>query len=438
MPHLILNSTPVELPATDTNLLDWLRDRGLVATKPGCRTGDCGACQVLVGDAPAGEAVGYRVLNSCLLSTGLVADCHVVTLEGLAADANPVQRALVEGRAIQCGYCTPGLVVALTGGLLAGVPPLAAVEGNLCRCTGYADIRRAADTIEQIFPTLARTLAEAAELGLVSRPVAQAGQDLPQLPAEDASDLAAVRFVAGNTDAALHQVGAGDPRRPLRLRYLPGLRGITEDADTISIGAAVTIAELAVNPLVRRAWPGLVDALELFGSPAIRNAATVGGNLANASSVADLAVLLLALDANVHLDGPEGRRVLPLTQFHLDYKRTALRPHELIVAVSVPANRDGTARLHFEKVARRAHDDIATVCSALLAAATTTRLSAGGVGPVPLLLSEPTDLAALPGQISPIDDVRGTADYRTRLLQHQVLAHLAALDADFDPLRRLP
>ena len=136
MPHLILNSTPVELPATDTNLLDWLRDRGLVAAKPGCRAGDCGACQVLVGDAPAGEAVGYRVLNSCLLSTGLVADCHVVTLEGLAAEANPVQRALVEGRAIQCGYCTPGLVVALTGGLLAGVPPLAAVEGNLCRCTG--------------------------------------------------------------------------------------------------------------------------------------------------------------------------------------------------------------------------------------------------------------------------------------------------------------
>lgn len=103
----------------------------------------------------------------------------------------------------------------------------------------------------------------------------------------------------------------------------------------------------------------------------------------------------------------------------------------------MPANRDGTARLHFEKVARRAHDDIATVCSAMLVAATTTRLSAGRVGPVPLLLSEPTDLAALPGQISPIDDVRGTAD-RTRLLQHQVLAHLAALDADFDPLRRLP
>lgn len=199
------------------------------------------------------------------------------------------------------------------------------------------------------------------------------------------------------------------------------------------------IAELAVNPLVRRAWPGLVDALELFGSPAIRNAATVGGNLANASSVADLAVLLLALDANVHLDGPEGRRVLPLTQFHLDYKRTALRPHELIVAVNVPANRDGTARLHFEKVARRAHDDIATVCSAMLVAATTTRLSAGGVGPVPLLLSEPnSDLAALPGRSARSMTCAAQPTTAPACYSAQVLAHLAALDADFDPLRRLP
>ena len=126
MPHVVLNDAAAELPSGGILLLGWLRDRGLVAAKPGCLGGDCGACQVLLGERePGASEPTYRAVNSCLLTTDLVAGCHVVTVEGLdAAAPTPVQRALVATGAIQCGYCTPGLVVALTAGLLAGTPPL--------------------------------------------------------------------------------------------------------------------------------------------------------------------------------------------------------------------------------------------------------------------------------------------------------------------------
>lgn len=154
MAHVILNAEGVELPAEDANLLDWLRERGLTSAKPGCRGGDCGACQVLLGEVDtATSRPGYRNANSCLLTTDLVADSHVITVEGLNTDRlTPVQQSLVDAGAIQCGYCTPGMVVALTGALIAGEPPDAAVAGNLCRCTGYAAVRRA-----NVSPTAAST-----------------------------------------------------------------------------------------------------------------------------------------------------------------------------------------------------------------------------------------------------------------------------------------
>lgn len=470
MPHAILNGEDVELPAVGM-LLDWLRDRGLTGAKPGCRGGDCGACQVLLGEVdPDTSLPRYRTVNSCLIGLDQVADHHVITVEGLTpaagapsapsgAPLSPVQRALAEAGAIQCGYCTPGLVVALTGALLAGEQLETGAAGNLCRCTGYAGIRRTIGALAD--PTDgALTLHQAADHGLLPRVVAEAGDRMraPLLASPlRASPVAGARPVGGGTDLGVGHAYEADPGPRLYVRRVPGLRTIMAEEDSIVVGAAVTVAELQESPILASSWPEVAGFLELFGSPAIRHVATVGGNLANASPVADLAVVLLALGADLALEGSAGSRELPLASFFLDYRRTALAPGDLISAVRIPGNADRTARLHAEKVSRRTHDDIATVTSAIVATGGAAdrigdiRLAAGGVSPVPLLL--PATARALSGryltddlrdaldlideEIAPIDDVRGTARYKARLLRHIVLAHLAALHPRLDPGRYL-
>lgn len=287
MGEVILNADAVELPDEDLPLLEWLRYRGLIAAKPVCLGGDCGACQVLVGGVEHGSSeVRYRAMNSCLLTTGLVEGRQIVTVEGLNGDnLTPVQQALVDAGAIQCGYCTPGFVIALTGALLNRVPPLGAASGNLCRCTGYGGLLRAVDRLDARFPDGLGTYA---------------------LPADVVSAATALqprqRPVGGHTDAALHP---RDRTVPVSRAADPGpaLRTVTDCGDQIMIGAGVTVAELISDPLLREAWPSPAPHLDLFGSPAVREAATVGGNLANASPAADLAVVLLALGAGLSLHG---------------------------------------------------------------------------------------------------------------------------------------
>lgn len=456
MPQLILNAGLVELPSQEVNLLSWLRENRLTAAKPGCLGGDCGACQVLLGEIPAGEAKPlYRAVNSCLLTTGLVSDCHLITVEGLSDEVlTPVQEALVESGAIQCGYCTPGLVTALTAAMLNGVPPLAAAAGNLCRCTGYAGIRRACAELTALVPQQPLTLAEASEAGLVRGDTAAAATALRPLPLESADARVAHALLAGDTDHAVRQAHEKTAHAPwLRLHRMPSLRALSARAGVITIGAAVTVAELQASAVIARAWPALPAFLDRFGSPAVRQLATVGGNLANASPVADLAVLLLAMDAELAIDGPDGRRDLPLADFFHGYRRTDLAEDELLVSITIPGNADASRRLHAEKVAKRTYDDIASVASAMVVTGGdaehfgVVRLSAGGVAPVPLLLpgvaaglsgrpvTAPVVRNALDGlgqAIAPIDDVRGSAAYKAGLLRHLVAAQVAALYPGFD------
>jgi len=457
MPMLFLNRSVEELPTEDVNLLSWLRQRGLIAAKPGCLSGDCGACQVLLGERDSGAAEPrYRSVNSCLLGTRMVADCHVITAEGLdGGQLTPVQRALVATGAIQCGYCTPGLVIALTGALLNGEAPADALAGNLCRCTGYGGIRRACDRLATDFDQRPRSLHEAVRQGLFSQDVARTGRLLHPLPVEPPppEDHLPI-MLGGETDFAVHHPhGFGAVGPWLRLHRFPVMRGIAEQGTTISIGAAVTIAELRSSPLLADAWPDLRAFLDRFGAPAVRNMATVGGNLANASPAADLAVVLLALRAHVTIDGPRGPRDLALARFFHGYKHTDLRPDDVLVSVRIPRNRDQRSRLHAEKVARRTHDDIASVCSTMVVASDSpdelgaVTLSAGGVAPVPVLLTATASalsgraltedvvteaLNRLAAEIAPVDDVRGSAAYKATLLRHLVLAHLAALCPGFD------
>lgn len=480
MSQLILNARTIELPEDDRPLLAFLREgKGLTAAKPACNGGDCGACLVLLGEvvpelAPGASEARYCAVNSCLLSTDRVAGTQLITAEGLSSGPlTPVQRALAEEGGIQCGYCTPGLVVALTAALLNGDPLLSAVSGNLCRCGAYAGVRRACARIARDFAQRPHSLREAAALGLLLPEVAAAGEQLAafaaqatvgtglaeklqQLDALNRLELGGL-VVAGESDWSLQHAHRADQAKralaaphALQLHRVTELRRIRADADGLHIGAAVSVAELRSSPLIAADWPELPSFLEFFASPAIRNVATIGGNLVNASPIADLAVILLALDAELSIVSLAGCRRIPLSGFYLAYHRTGLAADEVLSEVHVPPA--GGRQLRYRKVARREHDDIASVNLALAVGHASSgyfgevSLAAGGVGPYPLRL--PRAAAALCGrpvcaatlrealslideEIAPIDDLRGSAAYKRRLLKHLLLDQVAALHPDF-------
>jgi len=458
MIRLLVNGETVEakVPA-GTVLLDFLRrSLGLMGTKEGCREGDCGACTVLTGERVEG-GVRYRAVCSCLLPVGELAGRHVVTIEGLdTGGLSPVQGAIVEEGATQCGFCTPGIVVALTGFLL-GSPSLdlehalAAIDGNICRCTGYVSIRRAVDrlvlSLEGLHVPVERRAAALAGSELLPAYFADVAERLHGLeagaaPPEGAAEEAMV--VAGGTDLFVQQPDRL-VRRPLRFLHLEGeLRGIRVEGGEVRLGAMTTAEELLHHPALGERLGGWRRALLLVGSTLIRNRATVAGNIVNASPIGDLSILLLALGARLEMDGPDGRRELALADFHSGYKTYDLREGELITAVRFELPVSG-ARFNFEKVSRREHLDIASVNTAMLVAEeggviVEARLSAGGVAPVPLLLREASawlagrtvSIATVQGllervdsEVLPIGDVRGSAEYKRLLLRRLVMAHLA-------------
>ncbi len=457
MSLIINNKTCASLVDPATPLLDFLRqEAGLTAAKPGCGTGDCGSCLVLVGEfSPADASVKYRALNSCLLTVGQAEGCHVITPEGLAGETlTPVQQALLDQGAVQCGYCTPGLVIALTGALLNGRELIEAAAGNLCRCTGYGGIRRACESLAMQFDCRPRTLDEIVTCGLIPAGVVAAAAHLPPLPVAHLFEQP-----VGDADSGLQYLGGGtdwmvnrprDPELKTRcaLHRVPSLRQIQVNDDELLLGAAVTIDELQHSAEVASDWPSLAHYLQRFGSPSVRAMATVGGNLVNASPVADLAVLLLAMQAEVELSSGDSCRWLPLPYFFKAYHQTELKAHEVLTTIRLPRNDGGSTRLHFEKIAKRELDDIATVNTAMMAAEGKPghfgriRLSAGGVAPVPRLLHGVSDflsgrsvsiqtvreaLARVDADIAPVDDARGSAAYKRQLLKHLLLAHLTVL-----------
>ena len=433
-----------------STLLDLLREvRDLTAAKPACRTGDCGACMVLVGVRSADEPEpAYEVHNSCLTTVGMVSGCHVITAEGLCGDElcgdelGVVQRALVDTGAVQCGYCSPGFVVALTWALMSGTDPRRAAAGNLCRCTGYTAIRRACDLL-------------AADPGpfpldsLLTSPVVRVARELPALDPEPFD--VHHRVLAGATaEIPEHRHATAQHGRPTLLRRVPELCRITRVPGGVELGSAVTAAEVQGSDLIAERWPALPEHLEQFGSPAVRTSATLGGNLVHASPTADLALPLLAMGASVVVSGPGGRREIPLERFFLAYRRVDLRHGEVLLAVRIPDPPAGS-RLHLEKVARRRFDDIASASLAVRLDADPTgalaglRIAAGGVAPIPLLLTRTADalrgtrpdaagirraIGVLADEVTPIDDVRGSAAYKRALLGHLLVAALTAGNLD--------
>jgi xanthine dehydrogenase small subunit len=440
-------------------LLDFVRyHQHLTGTKIGCNEGDCGACTVLIGTL-AGAELQYRSFTSCLTPLGNVHGKHVVTIEGVNMDGlNPIQQAMYDESATQCGFCTPGFVMSLAGFCLSAQPPsfqnaIAAVDGNICRCTGYKSIERAAARVSQIL--LQRNgsapLTFAVERRLLPEYFSRIRERLTALqvslngefePADDVSAL----YMGGGTDVYVQKP---DEMKQKAIRFLfdqRQLNGITQQGNRCVLGPAVTVTDLQESPLIRQYFPAIDQYIKLVSSTPIRNMATIGGNFVNASPIGDFTIFFLALDATLLLSDGRRSRELPLRDFYKGYKTLDRSPEEYIEKIwfELPG---ASSLFNFEKVSKRTNLDIASVNTAISIAIdrdviSSVRISAGGVGPVPMLLERTAAfLAAKPigeelvrqaiaiaqTEISPISDARGTADYKRLLLGQLIKAHFLTL-----------
>lgn len=423
--------------------LDWIRDkRGLKGTKEGCREGDCGACTVVMGK-PSPRGMDYGAVCSCLLPMASVHRCHLVTVEGLGNELTPFQRAFYEEGASQCGFCTPGMIMSLTGFLLGDREltagnALESLDGNICRCTGYAAVRRGVNSVMSSIPhRFDNRLEMLIEQGHVPDYFRCVPGLIPSIGDREISGAGIL--TAGGTDLYIHpddRLLAGEPRFVSSL----GLPDSVEiSRDRVVVGGAATVETIGRSPVIRGLFHGHSDFFSRISSTQIRRVATLGGNIMNGSPIADLAVLFLALGATVHC----GELAVPLSEFYVGYKEFAVPKGTIITSLSFPVPPEGSF-LSALKVCKREYLDIASVNSAALLTMKDGKvagaaLAAGGVAPFPLLLRKTSSflkgreltgetvdeaMALSAEEVSPISDVRGSADYKTLLLQAQIRAHL--------------
>lgn len=460
MIQFILNDKTIatELPPGMV-LLDFIRyHQHLMGTKIGCREGDCGACTVLVGEIVKGE-LQYESMTSCLLPLGNVQGKHIVTIEGInfPGALNPIQQAMADCGATQCGFCTPGFVMSLAGFCLSNKKPtyenaIAAIDGNICRCTGYKSIEKAAKKTTEIV--------EHREGGDPGTSAAK-NRILPEYFAGIKGKLQLLK--TNNTlQAASHKplaVGGGtdlyvqkhDEMTHADIQFMfdkPGLNSIVEEDGKCILGPSVTVTDLKNSPVINKIFPDFQRYAKLVSSTVIRNMATIAGNFVNASPIGDFTIFFLALDASLSLtlSEGEGTRTVSLRNFYKGYKQLDKDPGETIglIRFEIPGK---NSNFNFEKVSKRTHLDIASVNSACLItmnadAIEKASISAGGVGPVPMYLQKTSEYlkgktiteAAIDGaieimrtEISPISDARGSKEYKTLLLGQLIRAHFMKL-----------
>lgn len=459
MIRFILNEQEVSTPEPPGMLLlDFIRyHQRLTGTKIGCREGDCGACTVLLGELQNG-ALQYRSVTSCLTPIGNIHGKHVVTIEGINSTEglNPIQAAMKEESATQCGFCTPGFIMSLAGFCLSSKTPsysnvIAAIDGNICRCTGYKSIERAAVRVAQL-------LQDRKE-----EPPTTFAAKHHLLPAYFEGIPKRLQTLSLNTNGHLHEkdrpqlVGGGtdlyvqkhDAMREASIRFMlddASLKGIHRDGNTCVIGAATTVTELNESVIIQAHFPGWKQYTKLISSTPIRNIATIAGNFVNASPIGDLTVIFLALDATLVLCKDAQQRQTPLRQFYKGYKQLDKQPEEYIAEVQFALPGTDT-RFHFEKISKRTHLDIASVNTAISLTVNNgiiskAGISAGGVGPTPAFLHQTSEwlqgkkvnaalvheaIAIVQTEIAPISDARGSEAYKRLLLAQLIKAHFLQL-----------
>ena len=415
-------------------LLEYLRNTARTATKEGCAEGDCGACTVAV----RGEDGAYRAVNSCLVPLGAVSNQEVVTAAGLAqgGELHPVQALLAAAGGSQCGFCTPGFVMSLFAAQGSGERGDAVLEGNLCRCTGYGPIRAALKSLPDA--DLSGSLYASPKASVPTSYIS--GDESffhPQTLPETFDVLNAypdAKLIAGGTDLGVELNKLLErPGVMVSLAGVAELHGLRETAAGLELGAALTLSELETR--LQGRVPLLETMLKQFAARQIRNRATLGGGLATASPVGDLAPVLLAYDAQVTLTAAAGERTVPLLEFFTGYRKSVLQAGELVKSVTVPVQEPNRIEAVY-KVGKRGADDISTVAAAFVlgleqGVITSACLAYGGVAATParaveveqFLVGQPWTARTaseaarrLKDAFTPLSDLRGSAAYRRALV----------------------
>ena len=460
----LLNDRQVCTPANSgLTVLDYLHHLArLRGTKVGCREGGCGACTLLVGSL-RGEKVSYQSVASCLLPLGELQGKHLVTIEGLnQSRLSPVQQELVDRGATQCGFCTPGMVMSLTGYLLKAGTKISfeelknALGGNLCRCTGYASIKRACNFLVTTTGNSSReNIQDLVAKAIVPEYFQEIPARLRQLSqsALENGKTTADFLIAGGTEIYVNYGDILPESRVKLLNQSPQMKRISSYEGKIYIKALTTFAEFATDPTIVKLIPDIQAYVSRIASWQIRNRATLGGNIVAASPIADGSILLLALDSLVMLNNGNRSRILTLKEFFQGYKQTAQKPGEILSEIIFPAPQAN--KINFEKVSKRKYFDCAVVNSAIKIRCENDvireiAISMGGVAPIPLFLKQTsnyfigkpvsqdtieTAFPILQREISPISDVHGSAGYKRLLARQLLIAHFSKLFPDFLQLR---
>ena len=481
--RFVLGHRPHALPdvAPDRTLLDVLReDLRCTAVKEGCASGDCGACTVAVAEAEEGGRLHWRAINSCIRLAHSVEGMAVFTAEDIAGEGgrlHPAQRAMLECHGSQCGFCTPGFVMSLfalhrqrDGAAVSRDEALHALSGNLCRCTGYRPILDAAQTMHH-WPDV--PLDESGLLQQLKR-LAQDGR-------APAADSASNFYATPTTLAELLRLRAAHPQaliaagttdvglwvtkqhrrfgQIIDVTRVTELRRIERGAHSLSIGAAASLTE-AFDALAE-SRPQLKPFFDRFAGLPVRESGTLGGNVANGSPIGDSMPLLIALGATLVLASTRGERTLPIEDFYLAYRKTALAPDEVLARIEVPQPTPHEW-LRADKISKRFEDDISAVCLAVALQVEdgvihSARIGAGGVAAVPARAIQTE--AALAGQqcaeaifdaaasvleveFKPLSDMRASSAYRRAVLgnllrrgwQQSQPGALALADLTMEPL----